>query len=49
MSLYEISSMNIELEKMDQSHKPQVSDDEWAQAEALLQSVTLNDPSVLLH
>lgn len=41
--------MNVELEKMDEKHKPQVSDEEWAQAEELLASVTLNDPNVRLH
>lgn len=49
MSLYEVISMNIAMERLDTTHKPQVSDDEWRQAEELLASVTVNDPSVRLH
>lgn len=49
MSLYEIVTMSNALEARDKTQKPKVTDDEWAQAEALLASVTVNDPSVRLH
>ncbi len=46
MSMYEIVSMNVALQKMDKKHMPQVTDEDWAAAEAMLASVTVNDPSV---
>lgn len=49
MSLYEILSMLRALEKRRQKDKPQVSDEDWKQAEELLASVTANDPSVRLE
>lgn len=49
MSLYEVVSMNLAMEKLDGTHKPRVSDDEWEKAEAMLAAVTVNDPSVKLH
>lgn len=51
MSLYEILSMILELEKQNKgttAHRP-VSDEEWEQASQLIASVTLNDPSVRIH
>lgn len=49
MSLYEIVSMIKALEKRGKKHAPEVSDEEWAQAEDMLRSVTRNDPKVVLH
>lgn len=49
MSLYEIVGMIRALEKRNKKSQPQVSDEEWAQAEAMLAAVTANDPSVRLH
>lgn len=49
MSLYEVISMNVEMEQSSSAHKPEVSDAEWEQANELLKSVTVNDPSVRLH
>jgi hypothetical protein len=47
MSLYQIVTMLRELEKRREKDKPkQVSDAEWEQAEQMILSVTLNDPSV---
>ncbi len=46
MSMYEIVSMNAALQKMDKKQMPQVTDEDWAEAEAMLASVTVNDPSV---
>ncbi|MCC5777849.1 hypothetical protein H7H48_02205 [Nitratireductor sp. B36] len=46
MSLYEIVSMVRALEKQGQKAKPQVSDEDWEQAEQLLAAATVNDPSV---
>lgn len=46
MSYYEISSMLLEIEKSDTTASVQVTDEEWKEAEELLLSVTLNDPSV---
>ncbi|CAN7516631.1 hypothetical protein [Brucella pseudogrignonensis] len=46
MSMYEIVSMNVALQKLDKKHMPQVTDEDWAAAEAMLASVTVNDPSV---
>jgi hypothetical protein len=49
MSLYEIISMRQSIDKRSKGSKArEVSDEEWAEAEELLQSVTVNDPSVRL-
>lgn len=46
MSMSEIVSVNVALQKLDEKHTPQVTDEDWAAAEAMLASVTVNDPSV---
>ena len=51
MSLYELLSMFNEMDRQNKQtgQNRQVSDEEWDQAEELLASVTLNDPSVRIH
>lgn len=56
MSLAEIGSMMSALKKRrekdeNQNRKTgrQVSDEEWAEAQEMLASVTVNDPSVRIH
>lgn len=54
MSLYELLSMFRAVEKLRKKAEskttgPAVTDEEWKEAEALLTSVTLHDPSVRIH
>lgn len=49
MSLYELELLMRSLSRIEKPKQKTVSDEEWAEAEAMLASVTANDPSVSIH